>query len=230
MATGKQAARERAERARFVDGHLSSALAEGDLVLAQAAIAAGANPNRRGPDGERPLTAAARWGGAAAVVKSLLARGARVDFMNATSQTPLMIASAAGRLAIARLLLGAGADADRANRNQETALTYAVVWQKPKLIELLLHAGADVEQRSLSWSPLMHAANAGDPRAVALLLEFGADAGRTDQWGRTAYDIAREPRYDELLTELTPTARQREATRLLGRASAKARRSSAARR
>lgn len=197
---------------------------EGDLELAQAALAAGAKPNRRGEDGERPLTAAARWAKAAGLVKGLLERGARVDSTNATGHTPLMIAAAAGSARTAGILLEAGAEVDRVNRNQETALTYAVVWRKPKLVELLLAWGADVEQRELRWSPLMYAANERDPKSIALLLAFGADPRRTDESGRTAYDIASEPRYGRTSRALAVTARQREAIRLLERASAPRRR------
>jgi uncharacterized protein len=210
----------------LADHWLARALGEGDLVVARAALEAGAKPNRRGPDGELPLTAAARWGRGAGLVERLLERGARVDAANTTGHTALMIAAAAGRASTARVLVEAGAEIDRANRKQETALTYAVVWRKPKLVELLLGWGADVEQRGLRWSPLMYAANERDPKTIALLLEHGADPRRTDEWGRTAHDIASEPRYGSSLEELPVTARQRAAIALLERAS-KGRRSRA---
>jgi len=72
------------------DQWLLPALREGDLDLAQAALQTGAKPNLRGPDGERPLTAAARWAKASGLVKGLLERGARVDGTNGTWHTPRM--------------------------------------------------------------------------------------------------------------------------------------------
>jgi ankyrin repeat protein len=202
------------------DQWLTRALLDGDLELAQAALDAGAKPNWRGPYGERPLTAAARWGKGAGLIKGLLERGARVDDANATAQTPLMVAAAAGRVRTVRILLEAGADVDRVNRNRESALTYAVVWRKPKVVELLLGWGADAEQRELPWSPLMYAANEHDAKAIRLLLAHGANPRRTDQWDRTAHDIAAQPRYGRTQRQLAVTARQREAIRLLKRASA----------
>lgn len=212
------------------DRTLWRALEDGDLVVARAAVRAGARPNWRAPGGERPLTAAVRWGKSAALVQTLIERGARVDFMNATSHTPLMIAAAAGRASAVRALLEAGAEVDRANRNQETALTYAVVWRQRKVAELLLGWGADVEHRQLRWSPLMYAANEGDPRAVALLLKHGADPHRRDRFDRTAYDIACQPRYRAMFVERAFTAGEREAMALLARAVAAPRRARGGRR
>lgn len=48
---------------------------------------------------------------------------------------------------------------------------------KYDVIRFLVNRGADIDQRGINdWTPLHHAANANDWKAVALLLELGADA------------------------------------------------------
>lgn len=174
----------------FVD-----ALHEGHLHELRSALAAGADPNARGLDGERPLTLAAFHARGSRLVKVLLEHGARTDLMNDVGHTPLMVAAAAGRQTTARLLLEAGTDVNRVNRKRETALTYAVVWRRLKLVDLLLHHGADVElPRRPNWSPLMYAAFEGDVQIAELLLRCGANRRRTDGYGRSARMIAHEAR------------------------------------
>jgi uncharacterized protein len=175
------------------DRRLSRAIENGDLTAVRSALDAGAHPDRRGPNGERPLTAAAGAPRGTHLARAILQRGAQVNLMNAVWQTPLMIAAAQGRLAMARLLLKAGADADRVNRRQESALTYAVVWRRFKLVDILLQHGADVElPPPPGWSPLMYAALEGDSRVAALLLASGANPQRKDGYGRSARTIALE--------------------------------------
>lgn len=176
-----------------MDHALFHALHDGRLHKIRSALAAGANPNIRGLDGERPLTLVARHARGSQIVKVLLEHGARVEFMNQVGQSPLMVAAAAGRHANARLLLKAGADVNRINRKRETALTYAVVWRRLKLVDLLLQHGADAElPPPPDWSPLMHAAFEGDLRIVAFLLRSGARPNRKDGYGRSARMIAQE--------------------------------------
>jgi ankyrin repeat protein len=176
-----------------LDSAIFHAIHNGGLRELRSALAAGANPNVRGLDGERPLTLAARHPRGARLVKVLLEHGARVEFMNAVGQTPLMVAVVARGRETARLLLEAGANVNRINRKRETALTYSVVWRRLKLVDLLLQHGADVElPPPPGWSPLMYAALEGDSRIVALLLKAGANRKRKDRYGRTAHMIARE--------------------------------------
>ena len=63
---------------------------------------------------------------------------------------------------------------------------------KPQVLALLLDAGGDINAASDNGTtPLMMAASEGRIEAVALLLQRGADPGRTTDAGRTASAWAR---------------------------------------
>jgi hypothetical protein len=114
-----------------------------------------------------------------------------------------------------RFLLEHGAEVDYANGFGKTPLFYAVELGDRRLVELLLDHGADVnhpyksaaelgpavnslglqcrEQSYISNSkrtPLMHAAQHGDVKMLALLLQRGARLEDVDQRGASALDYA----------------------------------------
>jgi uncharacterized protein len=137
--------------------------------------------------GERASLADAVLYGDAKAVQSLIASGAKVDEMDATGMTPLMIAASEGRTAIARLLMAAGADVKFAGEDGTTALMRAASADRVEMITLLLAGGADVNAKNKGgMTALMVGAFGGYPEAVRLLLASKADPNAKDNQGRTA--------------------------------------------
>jgi uncharacterized protein len=98
---------------------------------------------------------------------------------------------------IARLLIDAGAEINAQDQAGVTALHHAAsrsfvnVTSGLKVMELLLQRRADPNATShTGMTPLMAAAESGDPQAVRLLLDHHADPRRRDRKGLTALDHA----------------------------------------
>lgn len=94
---------------------LATLIARGDLEGLDAALAAGADPNRGDRWGTRPLTQAVVRG-EMPLVECLLRHGARADEADESGNVALMQACARGHIEIARALLAAGADPKASNR------------------------------------------------------------------------------------------------------------------
>jgi len=142
------------EAAALGDRETAERLLDGDGGLANAVA----------QDGFGPLGLASFFNHDA-VVRLLLARGARVDAASSNGMRvmPLHSAAAARSVLIARLLLERGAPV---NARQGTS--------------------------GLGFTPLMEAALNGQPEMVDLLLEHGADRNMRDDKGQTAGDYARQ--------------------------------------
>uniref|UniRef100_A0A1B8Y6E9 SOCS box domain-containing protein n=1 Tax=Xenopus tropicalis TaxID=8364 RepID=A0A1B8Y6E9_XENTR len=138
-------------------------------------------------------------------VNFLLSNNCDPDILNGAEESPLVVAIRHGAYDIAALLLRFGANANFPCADNRTALHEAAKLGKKDLVGLLLRSGADVgftsnygftplalaaqnghtevmemliqrAQASDSASVLFEAAAAGNPDAVSLLLEYGADA------------------------------------------------------
>ena len=142
------------EAAALGDRETAERLLDGDGGLANAVA----------QDGFGPLGLASFFNHDA-VVRLLLARGARVDAASSNGMRvmPLHSAAAARSVLIARLLLERGAPV---NARQGTS--------------------------GLGFTPLMEAALNGQTEMVDLLLEHGADRNMRDDKGQTAGDYARQ--------------------------------------
>ncbi|CVL06133.1 related to ankyrin [Fusarium mangiferae] len=79
------------------------------------------------------------------LVKTLIEKGAAIDFSDDTGQTALMEASKKGTPGIVELLLEKKSDVDRKDHNCDTALIKACIGGHPEVIELLLGASARLE-------------------------------------------------------------------------------------
>jgi ankyrin repeat protein len=119
-------------------------------------------------------------------LRAALDAGASPSTPDASGTTPLMVVAVYGDLAWLRLLLDRGADLNATNRAGATALMRAA-YDFDK-VRLLVEKGANVNARSaLGNTPLMLAARpARSSRAVKFLLECGADAKATNNFGATA--------------------------------------------
>ena len=105
-----------------------------------------------------------------------------------------------GHLDVARALVQAGAPVDRVY-DGETALVQAVKAQDEPLVDAILAAGATVDVPGrFQRTPLMIAAEKKHEGLVRCLLAAGADLAHTDQFGKTAWDLAKgQPWAEELL-------------------------------
>ena len=137
--------------------------------------------------------------GLARSVEFLLAAGADPNRTNAENMTALMCACSLGKTKGSRIairLLHAGADARYVRKSDEmTALKFAAESCSAEVIQSLIKRGAEVEgPNGTAQTALMHAARAGNIRALVMLLGNGADVFRpcTLKWaqGRTAEGLA----------------------------------------
>jgi uncharacterized protein len=154
------------------------------------------------------------------VVRTLLDRGADVNFQDSGGFTPLMEASRKGNMETVRLLIARGADARRTSENKSwkgwTALhavsdtsSSSMDDEKEKVFvevaRLLLEKGGDINARSLYvnqdqgglWTPLLVASHNSRWAVARFLIERGADVnagtGASDEFlDRTALMWAAE--------------------------------------
>jgi ankyrin repeat protein len=156
--------------------------------VVQAALDAGVDPNTRDAQGQVGLFLALR--GEAAKVVELLLRHPKIDIdpVNASGETPVMMAALRGRLELTRQLLDRGA---AVNREGWTPLHYAASGPEPKVVSLLLDRGAQIDALSPNGTtPLMMAARYGAIDSAELLRQRGADLNRRNQRGLSAADFA----------------------------------------
>jgi uncharacterized protein len=117
--------------------------------------------------------------------------GVNVDAPTPQGETPLMIALLRGHFTVAKALVKHGADV---NKPGWTPLHYAATHAGPNAlaqVAFLLenHAYIDAESPN-GTTPLMMAAQYGEPDVLRLLLKEGADARLANQQKLTAIDFA----------------------------------------
>lgn len=153
---------------------LLAAIAARDFAAAQAALAAGADPDTRDAEGATALMHAAHAGNLA-LVRALLAAGADVH-----------VADSGGWTALHKAVHDA--DADRGH---------------PEVVQALVDAGADVEARiGYGIRPLMLAAGYGEAAVAEVLLHAGADVFARNDGGLTALMMVKEKFYVDVINLL----------------------------
>lgn len=148
------------------------------LTLALAPLAAAARPAA-----VRELLTAARRGDLAAL-HAALAAGAEVNGTDPRfRQTALMRAAMFGQAAAAQALLAAGADPERQGApDGQRALHWAAVAGSVDTLRVMLAGRAAVDGTDgHQATPLDHALTAGQPDAVTVLLDAGADPRRLNR-------------------------------------------------
>lgn len=167
-------------------------------------IERGFDPNSRDPKGQAALHLALR-DESLAVAEALWASPALdVSALNATGESPLMMAALRGNLAWAQRLLERGA---RVHKDGWSPIHYAATGPEPKLVALLLDKGAAIDAESPNRStPLMMASRYGAEASVDLLLARGADARRRNDLDLSAVDFARQAGRDFLVERLQKAA------------------------
>ena len=147
-----------------------------------------------------PLILLAADSGDLDLVRPFLDAGTPVDTVHERhGWTPLISAVHAGDVAapLVAELIARGADVNRlVTDDGETALTLAVGGElaapaSAGIVGMLIRAGADPDRpRGDGWTPLMLAAQGGDPAVVRALLEAGADVSASKGEGITAVSVA----------------------------------------
>lgn len=124
------------------------------------------------------------------LIQALLARGANVNARNQRQWTPLTYASLLDdEEPVIHTLLAHGATVDARDATGRTPLFTAVEFQRPGAVRLLAEAKADpnvtLKKAMGGQSVLTAAAESGNTRIIALLLERGADVNKPDARGIT---------------------------------------------
>lgn len=168
---------------------------------------AGANPNVAAKSGRTALFVAAMTEGNAAVVRTLMAKGADVKIRDAFGNTMLNAAAAGNDLETIRLMLAAGIDVNAASVTGLTPLITAAYHGNAEAVRLLLSKGARVNDVAafptmfpienpksgviaLSKVTPLLAAAASHFEVVKLLLDAGADVNARDGRNMTPLMIA----------------------------------------
>jgi ankyrin repeat protein len=114
--------------------------------MLRALLAAGADPEARGDDGQTPLLAGLRGHLGKEGVEILVAGRKAVNTPGADGSTPLL-AEARGwcRPSVVRLLLGGGADVNARSQDGWSALLWAITKHDAWFVKMLIDAGADVK-------------------------------------------------------------------------------------
>lgn len=186
----------------------------GDLETVQELLNHGANPAQRAlfKHGNSPLHVAAQ-NGFNAIIEAFLVKATNLDvnLRNSTGQTPLMLAAWARRPQTVTLLIKHGARVGAVDRHGWTALH--TPWNtKPadanytSVMEILIANKAPVNAVAgvpLGYTPLMGAAMVGDEATVELLLEHGARVNDADAEGHTAFSIAEQQKYSDVMATLS---------------------------
>jgi ankyrin repeat protein len=198
---------------------LSAAVQIGDPELVRLLLAAGADPNRKHPDGTTALT----WCGNAEITALLLDAGAsaRHELGERMEYFSLQSAAEDGDLERLRLLLDRGGAECQLSRLTAglawTPLHYAVNGGHREAAQLLIDAGADPDlfEDDLSFDTAISlAADRGDVEMVKLLLANGADPALEAWPARSALDIARQHTGNPELLECIEKALATRCTRI----------------
>jgi ankyrin repeat protein len=137
-------------------------------------------------DPERQMIAAAERG-ELAVVKTLLAGGARIDARDQRGRSALLAATHRNRVDVARLLIQEGADVNAKDFIQDSPYLYAAAEGRIEILKLTLAAGADLKDTNrYRGTGLIPAAHHGHVEAVKLLLATAIDKDHVNNLGWTA--------------------------------------------
>jgi uncharacterized protein len=186
------------------DQSLFTAIDTGNVTTVDALLAAGASVSSTNDMGETPLHVAVLKGNDA-IIRALIARGARVDARierqnhQYDGRTPLMNAALTNNLPIVKLLLEHGADPFVKDASGFTALTFAETSGRRTANYLRKIMNVTPAASHLS---LHDAASAGLTERVVRLLDDGVAVDTRDDFGSTALHRAAMSRHADLVRVL----------------------------
>jgi len=141
----------------------------------------------RDSSGQAPLHKACRQGHAELAVFLIEEMGSDLEARDNDGNTPLLLASQAGKMEVVVLLLQQGASPEERDDGGRTALILASMEGKDEVVFFLLVQGAKIEAvDNQGRNALMIAASEGQKAIVALLLEKGSNINATDNQGISA--------------------------------------------
>jgi ankyrin repeat protein len=156
----------------------------------------------RDNDGDTPLHCAMA-GGQLEVARILLELNVDVNSRNYHGSTPLLYASENGPPDVVRFLLDHNADVNVRDKDGDTPLHCAALAGQLEIAWILLGLNVEVNSRNDEGSTTLHRASEGDPEGnpdvVRLLLDHGADVQVRNLRGKTASEVARGRRRQEIV-------------------------------
>ena len=174
-----------------------------DAAGVERSLKEGANVNSRNRIGETALVIALKKEDPKPddlrIAQLMLEAGTDVNLAAVNGITPLMAAAWSGRTGIAAQLLAKGAKVEAVDRLMKNAMIYASGEGRTEVVKLFIAKGVDpnaVYEHELT--ALMWAAGGGHTETVRVLLDAGAKTELKDDRGKTAAEIARELKYDDL--------------------------------
>ena len=141
------------------------------------------------------------------VARLLLDRHAEVNARDDNGTTPFLHAAHAGITDLVRLLLNRNADEHARDDSANTALHFAVARGHVEVAQLLLERNAGINAQNDEGSTPLHRASEGlkegSTDTVRLLLDHGADPRVRNLSGKTASEVARGPKQQEIVQLLS---------------------------
>jgi ankyrin repeat protein len=191
---------------------LANAVVDKDLITLDSLLQTGIDVNITEEDrGATVLLIASSFKDYEDVVSFLISRGADINFRGKDGRTPLIWA-AGNSLESSKMLLENGADINAKGNDGMNAFiqsTFGILSKKVStdVMDLLLENGADVNSALISknaagWTALHFAAINGDTELVEYLILQGANVNHTSDGGSTALSLAKQEKYEALVSLL----------------------------
>lgn len=185
-----------------------TAAAQGNIETLRYCLTQGVNINQIDEQGRTAITIAS-INRHYDCVSVLIDAGADINQQDHICLNPFLISCLNNDLILLRLILAANPDLNCLTRFGGVGITPACEKGHIDIVrELLQHTAINVNHTNyVGWTPLLEAIvlNDGGPvqqEIVQLLLEYGANPGMTDKYGKTPLALAQEKGYQQIVALL----------------------------